>query len=165
MYRASTWSWASVDGEVWSHPISLMEDEEILVTILEASAQNSGPNITGSVVSGYIKMRGILKQARWVYLEDDEIYILLFDGRGPTDVNDSIAYPDYREVSKDDEVWCLPVHRFEIEKGDWRIYGLVLQKTFSEKGEYGRIGVFKVEYDDCDVFDKTLLKEQVLTIV
>ena len=165
VYRAPTWSWASVDGEVWGHPISLMEGEEILVTILEAVVQNAGPNTTGSVVSGYIKMRGMLKQARWVYLEEDEMHILLFDGRGPTDVNDSAAYPDCGEVSKEDEVWCLPVHRFEVVEGDWRIYGLVLEKTSSEKAEYRRIGVFKVDYDDCNVFDNNRLKEEVLIIV
>jgi hypothetical protein len=163
-YRAPTWSWASVDGEVWSHPISLMDGEEILVNIIEAVVQNAGSNTTGSVVSGSIKMRGMLKQARWFYLDEDELHILLFDGRGPTDINDSIAYPDCVETFKGNEIWCVPVHRFEVDEGDWRIYGLILEKT-SVKGEYQRLGAFKVDYDDCNVFDISILGEEVFTLV
>jgi len=153
VYRAPTWSWASVDGEVWCHPISLIDGEEILVDIIEAVVQDAESNTTaiGSVVSGTIKIRGMLKQTRLVYLDEDELYILLFDGRGPTDLNDSIAYPDCVETTKCNELWCVPVHRFEVEEGDWRIYGLVLQST-SVKGEYQRVGVFRVDYDDCNVF-------------
>lgn len=163
-YRAPTWSWASADQEVWSHPISLLDGEEILVDIIEALVVYAGSNTTGAVVSGSIKLRGMLKQARWCYLDEDELQVLLFDGRGPMDINDSIAYPDYVETAKDNEIWCVPVHRFEMEKGDWRIYGLVLEQT-SVKGEYHRCGVFKVDYDDCDVFDKSLLGEEVFTLV
>lgn len=127
VYRAPTWSWASVDGEVWSHPISLMDGEEILVSIVEAVVQNAGSNTTRSVASGSIKMRGLLKQARLFSLDEDELHVLLFNGRGPTDINDSIAYPDRIEAYKSDELWCVPIHRFEVEEGDWRIYGLVLE--------------------------------------
>jgi hypothetical protein len=165
VYRAPTWSWASVDGEAWSHPISLMDGEAILVNIIEAVVQNAGSNDTGSVVSGRIKMRGMLKQTRLFYLHEDEIYMLLFDGRGPKDTNDSIAYPDCAERSKDnDELWCVPVHRFEVEEGDWRIYGLILEKT-PVKGEYQRLGAFKVDYDDCKFFDINILGEEVFTLV
>jgi hypothetical protein len=105
----------------------------------------------------------MLKEARLFYLDEDELHILLFDDRGPTDINDSIVYPDCVETSKDNELWCVPVHRFEVE-GDWRIYGLVLEKT-SAKGEYQRLGVFKVDYDDCNVFDISILGEEVFTLV
>jgi len=137
-----------------------------LVDIIEAVVQDAEFNTTaiGSVVSGTIKIRGMLKQTRMVYLDEDELYILLFDGRGPTDVNDSIAYPDCVETTKCNELWCVPVHRFEVEEGDWRIYGLVLQRT-SVKGEYQRVGVFRVDYDDCNVFDKSILGEEVFTLV
>ncbi|KAE8445555.1 hypothetical protein EG329_013319 [Mollisiaceae sp. DMI_Dod_QoI] len=164
VYRAPTWSWASVDGEVWSHPISLMDGEEILVSIVEAVVQNAGSNTTRSVASGSIKMRGLLKQARLFSLDEDELHVLLFNGRGPTDINDSIAYPDRIEAYKSDELWCVPIHRFEVEEGDWRIYGLVLEET-SVKGEYQRLGVFKVDYDDCNVFDKGILGDEVFTWV
>ena len=164
IYRAPTWSWASVDGEVWCHPISLIDGEEILVSIIEAVVQNSGSNTAGSVVSGSIKMRGMFKQARWVYLDEDELHVLLFDGRGPTDINDSIVYPDCVETTKCNELWCVPVHRFKVEEEDWRIYGLVLEKT-SVKGEYQRLGVFRVDYDDCNVFDISILGEKVFTLV
>lgn len=93
-HRAPTCSWASVDGEIWSHPISLIEGEQILVSIIEAVVHNEGSDTTGSVLSGRMKMRGMLKKAQLFYLDEDELHILLFDGRGPTDINDSIAYPD-----------------------------------------------------------------------
>jgi len=151
--------------EVWSHPISLMDGEAILVSIIEAVVQNAGSNDTGSVVSGRIKMRGMLKQTRLFHLHEDEIYMLLFDGRGPKDTNDSIAYPDCVEGSKDnDELWCVPVHRVEVEEGDWRIYGLILEKT-RVKSEYQRLGAFKVDYDDCNFFDINILREEVFTLV
>lgn len=148
MYRASTWSWVSVDGEVWSHPISLLEGEDILVGIIEDVVQSAGSNTTGSVVSGSIQILGKLKQAPLCYLYEDELYVLLFDGRGSTGVNESMAHPDCTERTfKGGEVWCIPFHCFEFEKGDWRIYGLVLEKKAVE-GEYQRLRIFKVDYDD-----------------
>jgi hypothetical protein len=112
-----------------------MDGEKILVDIIEAKVQNKDLNSTGSVVPGSMKMRGILKQARWTYLDEDEIHVLLFDDRGPTDINDTIAYPDREGRLENDELWCAPVHRFEVDEGDWRIYGLVLEKTWV-KDEY-----------------------------
>lgn len=160
-YRAPSWSWASVDGEITDHPISHIEGERTLIDTLDAQVVNIGPDAFGPVLSGFIKLRGLLKPASWLWLEDDELFTLVLDSEN---ANDSYAFPDYMEMSTQSSVFCLPVHTFDLEPGEPRTYGLVLEETH-EDGVFRRVGQFKVEFDDCKYFDKELLQERVITII
>jgi len=58
LYRAPTWSWASLDG-----PITFKDcpEEECLVEVEDVSLQYATEDITGAVKSGWLDLRGSLK--------------------------------------------------------------------------------------------------------
>ncbi|KAH6872968.1 hypothetical protein BKA58DRAFT_401133 [Alternaria rosae] len=58
IYRAPTWSWASLD-----EPITFMDfpEEECLVQVEDVSLQYETEDITGAVTSGWLDLRGSLK--------------------------------------------------------------------------------------------------------
>lgn len=58
VYRAPTWSWASLDGRIGFRDCS---EEECLVQVKDVSLQYATEDITGAVTSGWLDLRGSLK--------------------------------------------------------------------------------------------------------
>lgn len=161
-YRAPSWSWASLDGEITTHPISHINGEQILIKLLDVHITAVGPDVTGQVSGARLFLRGLLKPASWKWLDDDQLYTLILDGQN---ANDSYAFPDEESVLASADVFCLPVHTFDLGVDERRTYGLVLGSTGSGMNEFRRLGQFKVEFDDCKAFDCNMLEERDIVLV
>jgi hypothetical protein len=57
-YRAPTWSWASVDGDL--RYTDYGDDKFLMIDVLEARTTPAGQDDTGAVTGGFIRLRGSL---------------------------------------------------------------------------------------------------------
>ncbi|SPQ27379.1 47706c7b-ad31-4a35-93f1-f33c2c5b8199 [Thermothielavioides terrestris] len=176
-YRAPSWSWASLAGPCSIQYPSLPADADLgLVTVLAARTQPADGNAFGDVVSGEIRLRGRMKEARaWSVMEAvggvEESYGRLasvFDV--DTDWERSGAYlrggfaqayvedvEDYKKAPV--PVWVLPLVAFwpvvdGVRKGK-KLCALVLRER--EDGTFVRAGFLwrlsrgsDAEWDDAD---------------
>lgn len=161
-YRAPSWSWASLDGEITTHPISHLRGEQILIEILDVQITSVGPDVTGQVSGARLFLRGLVKPAGWTWLEDDQLYALIFDGQN---ANDSYAFPDEESALMSTDVFCLPIHTFDLSVDERRTYGLVLGSTGNGTNEFQRLGQFKVEFDDCKAFEHDMLEKKDIILI
>lgn len=161
-YIAPSWSWASTIGQVKDHPISKIKGEEILINILEARTETVTSDKTGQCTDGFLKIRGMLKEAHWAWWDDGEMYTLMFEG---VRADFTIALPDCLDFVTEDVVYCMPVHRFELDPDEPRLYGLVLGKIEGKGNIFKRLGHFKVDFDVCDAFESESLPVQEFTII
>lgn len=145
-YRAPTWSWASVDGEVWNSHLERKKMYEKLVRILRVHLVHKVPNNPfGEVSEGSIRLEcGNLLQGT-VLLPDGNfmlgtrprLRIPLFKYEG-----DVWVYFDHIEAKDDDganDVFVLPVITF-ADCNRLNFTSLLLQQTGARSGEYKRIG-------------------------
>lgn len=135
-YRAPSWSWASVDGDVeWSLGREEMGLPGLLyrASIVEARTSPTS-NLFGSVHEGYIHIRGHMcsmkgKGVRFYPVWD----VVSVDGRD--DRNHNLAESDgimmfILSVKGENLSPCV-------------VEGLLLEHTRDKKGQYKRIGVFE----------------------
>ena len=139
-YRAPTWSWASVEGEVWWCNV-----EDYLefpaqfygASIVEAQTSPTS-NPFGSVHGGYIHIRGHFCSRRDAARVDLEWDVVDLNGRGDRE----------HILSESDELvlFILRVDGTEMLSltlsSDDGSEGLVLEHTGDKKGQYRRVGVF-----------------------
>jgi hypothetical protein len=139
-YRAPSWSWASVDGPLtffFSHRIS-----EPQTGIIECKVQQCGLDPFGSVQSGELVIRGLLKKASYADFDNDGIPKLF----GPLPEREGITalgpiWPDlgYSDIPLQEigDPWCLSIDT----KGNT---GLLLCQECGKDGIYRRVGVFHI---------------------
>ena len=154
VYRATSWSWLSIDGNV---SLAALDFEPTLIEIknfqIELIDKN---NPTGQIKDGNIVVRAHLLRATQGVRKSSDPNIapdyLLFDGRelGRTQVlfDEAAGKP-----AKDEIMFCLPVRsRGEVIKAE----GLLLSPIGKQVAEYRRIGLFRAH--DADFTD--LLNQQ-----
>jgi hypothetical protein len=61
-YRAPSWSWASVDGEVWFDEIS--HDLEMEAEIVDLHIEHATEDGTGQILSGWLNLKGSLQSVQ-----------------------------------------------------------------------------------------------------
>lgn len=172
-YRAPSWSWASIDGEITDYPISNMEGAKTLIDVLDVQSHTVNADATSQCTGGLLRLRAFLKPAKWEKLEDDELYFLIFDSGGSGGSGDgtyegiyqSIAFPDYIDISQSPNIFCLPIHTFELNDEESRTYGLILEGGWEGGNVFRRVGQFKSEFDDCRIFDQAMLQRQDIVII
>lgn len=169
-YRAPSWSWASVDGVITDHPISNIEGEKILIEVLDAQTYSLTADRTAQCKGGLIRLRGFLKPAKWARVEDDDLHFLIFDDGESSDgsydgIYQSIAFPDYIDISQSPNIFCLPIHTFELADEESRTYGLILESVGKSEDTFRRVGQFKSEFDDCRFFSQAVFQQQDVVIV
>jgi hypothetical protein len=126
-YRAPSWSWASLNGNVYFPGLYLERTK--YSTLLDYQVVASGENRFGQVTSGFIALKGRAKQG---CVNGDAIFELTSDAE-----SDEVA-PMWADMGAAtafnlQNVWCLRI------LGD---YGLVLTGLRGEKPNYRRIGMF-----------------------
>jgi hypothetical protein len=130
VYTAPTWSWLSSQGQIYCVHCILTRNSRPLCLILEAETVPMGPDKTGAVLSGKIRLYGQIKQARqkcrgelWGLIVEERVGYALLDFQ--SELVDVIDGP----------LWCL--RAFEDK-------GLLLKPS----GEnYQRVGIFFMNLD------------------
>jgi hypothetical protein len=140
VYRAPSWSWASVDGEVWfaSYPHGREEAQaEIVGLHIEYATEDE----TGQILSGWLDLKGSLRSVQlehstrgWiVILEDEEIqniFVLLDD----SSLEDNIIVQQSAAV----EYFCM-----YVTSG----FHLILRLVDCTNKLYERVGTARVYAD------------------
>jgi hypothetical protein len=169
-YRAPTWSWASIDGEIGrlGH-IRYSDDRGIMIDILAARVDLATASPFGQITGAFLQVKGKLaKAAMYVSTEPGSIwsfgvYVKTLC-KADFHVFQDVAFEQGTEISADffDNLYCLPVRSPTVyPAGDFGIRGLLLQATGKRAGEFKRFGAFSVFYqkDDmllanaCEYFD------------
>lgn len=148
-YRAPTWTWASMDGEV-TYPESAQPTRETCIEVIEIDLKHKADPF-GQVESGKLKVRGFM--ARGLLRRTHDYW-----GRTPCVIQCPQAQVEIESACFDDrlpklsevsgmlteqlEIYLLPI----IDNVD-RVEGLLLCTTM-KKGEFRRIGVFDVSRYD-----------------
>ncbi|EXJ96118.1 hypothetical protein A1O1_01244 [Capronia coronata CBS 617.96] len=148
-YRAPTWTWASIDGEV-TYPEPAQSARETCIEVIDLDMKYK-PNNFGMVEGGKMKVRGFMARGLLCRTQD-------YWGQTPCVVQCTKAQVELESASFDDrlpklsdasgmltemlEIYLLPV----IDVVD-RVEGLLLCATM-KKGEFRRIGAFDVSRYD-----------------
>jgi hypothetical protein len=144
-YRAPTWTWASIDGEV-KYPEPAQNARETCVEVLDLDMRYKADNF-GIVEAGKMKVRGFMARGLLSRTQD-------YWGQTPCVIQCTKAQVELVSASFDDrlpklseasgmltemlEVYLLPI----IDVID-RVEGLLLCATM-KRGEFRRIGAFDV---------------------
>jgi hypothetical protein len=136
MYRAPTWSWASLDGEICSNDELF---DLVLVDILHIHMNPMGDDTTGQILSGDIQLRGVLFEIIHLDLEQKErskISIL----SECYECDDFIA--DIKKPVDLGRLFCIP---FGFS-GGLTLAGLIVEKVGASNAyEFERFGTFMLE--------------------
>jgi hypothetical protein len=141
MYRAPSWSWAAVDGEVNPGQPNV-ETADLLITVENFHLDYSTDDKTASIEGGWLRLRGVLKQ---LMLElhpslttcNHEDWNMIVNGVHVSILTDSsmrepqphvkLDYPrkDFKEQNAKGSLYCMPAR---VYKGnDVSIYVLILE--------------------------------------
>ncbi|KFY18411.1 hypothetical protein V491_04779, partial [Pseudogymnoascus sp. VKM F-3775] len=144
-WRAPTWSWASIDGEVYWHTLQEGILETTYVQILDANTTKYGYDLFGQVTSGFIRLAcSTIAAGHLVHHNEsnnpepkDNAIIEL--SVGDTKLSFSVQM-DCQDESDRLPATGLAIYRLSIR-------GIMLQATGVAKGECSRIGSFTFTKD------------------
>lgn len=134
-YRAPSWSWVSMEGIVtWLR--ATIEDE--LAEVREVFTKPLADDRTGEIISGHIKLCGILRSVTVTPDEGESEYKIRNCGIR--------CNFDTLEDSKLDGIDCIVLGSDQI-----RIWGLLLNGTGKDNRIYQRVGIFSAAMHRSDV--------------
>ena len=145
-YRAPSWSWASIDAPIVPRP-ELELKVNHMATIIEAHVTPVTEDITGQIMSGYIRLRALLFPVK-VDTSDLPGYInLKWDGGRLERTYDVV--PDVWPQSAVEALQFVPLLMtwFSLIAGGdppEEIHGLILQPVEGKQGVYQRWGYLKL---------------------
>ncbi|OBT80157.1 hypothetical protein VF21_00677 [Pseudogymnoascus sp. 05NY08] len=155
-WRAPTWSWASIDGEVTWHGRHKGVLDTTYVQVLDAYATKHGYDPFGQVTSGVIRLACSTMAAGYLVYPSESNYpepeadatIVLYAGDRELNFSVRIDCQDDNNTSSGKLCYLLPIFSGKTGTGTRRRYelmidGIVLQATGITKGEFCRIGSFK----------------------
>lgn len=179
VYRAPSWSWASVEGEIYYDGVNHLDSgdsqapKEIMLEVLDAEAKPTGLNPLGAVHTGHITMGGFLKATLFSRTASPLDRSHAFEC-APADSAmpaGRIRFDELDPPSSEAEfVWCLLVSKEEHFHHPLPFQtipnGLVLLPTTHEGMElFTRVGVFELHEGFMDWFDDCGDEMQVVTII
>ena len=153
-YRAPSWSWAAVEGNIHFERQYDFDRTQLLYEVVDVGLTFTTYDDTGPVRDGWLQLRGCLKRLALVIHEYNEwhetdVWAMLVNGVDITRTSTSshvglqpwvkldppYAAGDWRETSE--TLYCMPA-RLCSQKPD--VYVLILQVVDREKGIYRRVG-------------------------
>jgi hypothetical protein len=154
-YRAPSWSWASIDGRVWSGLIGMSakgrKQTELLIKILSITTKchPTDTSRTGDVLDGVLTVKGILVQNRAVrnIFGDYD----LFAG----DAEAGKLSSDTKPSDIPDAVFVLPVLRFPDISGDTQILQVRGLGLIEKDGFFERVGLYSLKTPAVRLFENT----------
>ncbi|CAH0056199.1 unnamed protein product [Clonostachys solani] len=157
-YRAPSWSWASMEGEVIMPMIARATKAESLIEIEEAKITPlSSIDDTAEVIDGHIRLKGHLFKADVLDRDADARRRLRFR------VDNKVigGRIQMEERIKHTSVFILPIYRESGRLGQSLIYSLILNPAEGRpKGWYSRIGVMTTWSGERDDEAWTYISEQ-----
>ena len=148
-FRAPSWSWASIDGNVW-YPGMHKEDKAEHSIMLDYQVTARGRNPFGQLMGGWIMLRGKVKQAYIKHcsiLDPDNVELGEELGGVWLDMDGAPGFDPA-------DVWCLRVQGSR---------GLILTHESTNGSNYRRIGAFtlraegEVWFSSCDELTVTIV--------
>ncbi|KAF7925011.1 uncharacterized protein EAE98_007099 [Botrytis deweyae] len=144
VYRAPSWSWASIDGRVILTSMYLYSSSDYLVEILEVVIDLVGEDEFGQVQGGHLKLLG--KTIDLEVLDENEK-----PGPGPRKVLFN-GKPRIAMITEDDvnmrtktsinQLYCLPIH-LHFDRKCLYLKGLILECVDVTRNEYRRVGLLE----------------------
>lgn len=180
-HAAPSWSWASVNLEVSYILKGFVSEPVIIAAVLHTEVIPEGPDSTGKIKGGYIRISGHLRESKrscskkyikhfktWTldrldlqYEQFDEGY--LSDGDRPMDqcFFFLMAYQtervrkkvDYNTLSNGEARGNQEVNGDELKIDLGRVYGLILEAVDLDNAVYRRIGASKHMWGDGRTFE------------
>ncbi|KAL8710175.1 MAG: hypothetical protein Q9220_005258 [cf. Caloplaca sp. 1 TL-2023] len=141
-YRAPTWSWAAIDGQIMP---GRPNDARILISIEEAATEPlTSKNSLGQLKSGWMRLRGLLlpgnvKTVESSTSQQDHVNISFSAESNPKDLR---IFPDVPGEISDQSIFCLIVSTAN-RYGGTEIQGLALHCIDTTKATYRRVGYFQ----------------------
>ena len=168
-YRAPSWSWAAIDGEIdrLGH-IRYSDGRGIMVDVLAVRVDLASADPFGQITGAFLQVKGKLaKAAMYVSAQHGNWSFGVYAGtllKVDFHVHQDVAFEEGTWISADslNNLYCLPVRNPTVyPAGDFGVRGLLLQPTGNRAGEFRRFGAFSVLYqkDDaliaraCEYFD------------
>jgi hypothetical protein len=140
-YQAPSWSWASVNGQIFTTRVWPLKGEKIVADVLDAHVELVSEDPTGPVKAGYLRMRGCLAHVAVRKWPPREGYVEIWD----------------YNINEDDKIQCHPDVDFDEDQDEVMLYaflitldsdypfkgaGILLEPTGARKGEFYRRGRF-----------------------
>ncbi|MCJ1243731.1 hypothetical protein MMC30_000928 [Trapelia coarctata] len=140
-YRAPSWSWAAVDGEIDFPTPYFSGGGTSLIRVVDVAVTARSGNAFGQVTGGFVKLQGRLLRGRVACHSDAKRAAELVEVEGK-DIGDEQCSVDLdvQPLEQKLDVYLLPIE--SGSQATW-LRGVVLQPaTQSPQGTYTRLGVF-----------------------
>jgi Heterokaryon incompatibility protein (HET) len=156
-YRAPTWSWASIDGQVTFDRLASWHRE---IKIIEATTTPAGEDPFGQLQDGSITLEARLSKQHWRRdsgWKRKWYYAGLYDGYASstdaefTPFSNATLLLDVQDLTIDElELWSLPIHNQ---------FALALQAIDSGEQSFRRIGAicWRSQQDDVNMSKPTII--------
>ncbi|KAK3503959.1 heterokaryon incompatibility protein-domain-containing protein [Neurospora crassa] len=154
VYRAPSWSWASIDGVIW--PSTLPQDG-CLFEIEDVHLSYATPDKTGGITAGWLRLRGVLLETKLVKMREHEaVFDVYLEGVSVAAdfttigrVSPIVAF-DSAEGSVDYENVEGRIFSMVGHAGNERLtMGLLLFKLVNEqRGVFERIGMVIIDHKE-----------------
>ncbi|PMD38057.1 HET-domain-containing protein [Hyaloscypha variabilis F] len=146
VYRAPTWSWASIDNKVSNKLVrgAYRPDYVSMIDIFSVPAESLSGDFFAEPQSGALTIKGKVYRADLVVTEHEYTYHIKHgDKKLLETVGFQLDVPQKQEGTF--SVYCLPVAKIAV-KNDKKteMFGLILQKAGSQSSSFERIGFFEV---------------------
>lgn len=121
VYRAPSWSWASVDGGLFYDTVLLEEDNEQTLyrcDLLSCETSSRSPDLPfGEVLAGSLKLQGVLRQA-WLKPTSKDLLWLAEDD-GSLAAAESVQDTQRQAEQPWDKDWSPTARGYHDEAGEW----------------------------------------------
>lgn len=147
-YQAPSWSWASVNGQIFTTRVWPIKSEKVVADVLEARVELVSDDPTGPVRAGYLRLRGCLAPVTVRKWPPRKGYVEIWN------------YDIREDPSKDDKIQVHPDVDFDGDEARFHCFlitvrddylspggccsgdGILLEPTGAGKGEFYRRGRF-----------------------
>jgi hypothetical protein len=136
-YRAPSWSWMSVDGQISIEHVYQLNQREVVLEVLEMQVTTTGlDEFVGPITDGLLAVRGMLIRATMTYDEQTEEASLVVNGNK---VDWWMSWDVEFGTGKERQLYCLPLRKSHYGNS---YDGLFLVAVPLNRGTYQRWGYF-----------------------
>ena len=146
-YRAPSWSWLAIDGEIKASEHTLLSKK--IPKVLEVEVELANPDfVTGETKNGTIKANAHLQNLSWSIGETGEVRFVIGNDQGSNNTSKGKFELFWDTLPEDTSGTCylFSVQLWASAYGNPELEGLALISTAdNKKTEMCRIGAFKAE--------------------
>lgn len=157
VYRAPSWSWASVNPQTdRGLTAGRSYDKDIVATVVEANIESSGQDTTGQVIGGYLRLRRPLCTAQFQLRKENDIgrHSRVGVRMGGLERSDVVYEDVLGEIQASAETVGGNQYHFlviELQLGNQKtLEGLMLQPTGIRTGQLRRCGLVHLSLNEAE---------------